>query len=203
MGEIAHTLGVAKSSVSYWVRDVALSKSQRKQLNKNSHSVDAIEKRRLSRLANTQKRRNIIMADAMKEVDVFVKNPLWCVGVALYWGEGGKTQTTTRLSNSDPAVITVIMRFFREVCLVPEEKFRGHVHTFAHQNADKAVRYWSEISGIPKNQFFKTYVKKSSASKHKRNTLPNGTLQVYAHDTIVFFRIMGWIEALKNKKLYD
>jgi len=50
MGEIATTLGVAKSSVSSWVRDVPLSVGQRTKLNKNGHSIDAIEKRRISRL---------------------------------------------------------------------------------------------------------------------------------------------------------
>ena len=36
----------------------------------------------------------------------------------------------------------------------------------------KTEKYWSKVSGIPRNQFFKTYVKPSSASLHKRNTLP-------------------------------
>lgn len=198
MGEIADTLKVSKSSVSYWVRDVVLSKAQRSKLNKNSHSVDAIEKRRIARLANTEKRRKIMLQKAANEVAELKNNPLWCIGVSLYWGEGGKTQQTARLANSDPAVIEVIMRFFREICDVPEEKFRGHVHTFSHKNADEAVRYWSGISGIPPERFFKTYIKQSSASQKKRDTLPYGTLQVYVHDTKVFFRIMGWINELKN-----
>lgn len=198
MGEIAETLGVAKSSVSYWVRDVPLTSEQRIRLNRNGHSIDAIEKRRIARLANTKKRRQKLMAVAAKEVPTLAQDVLWCIGVALYWGEGGKTQQTARLANSDPAIIKLAMRFFRETCNVPEEKFRGHVHTFSHTNAKKAEEYWSNISGMPRNRFYKTYIKQSSASKQKRNTLPYGTFQVYVHDSEFFFRLMGWIKKIKE-----
>jgi predicted transcriptional regulator len=198
MGDIAVALGVAKSSVSYWVRDVRLTAKQKKKLNKNGHSVGAIEKRRVARITNTQLSRDAIKEKAHAEVADLSQNVLWCVGVALYWGEGGKTQQTTRLSNSDPAVIKTMMRFFRECCDVSEEKFRAHVHTFSQSNVEKSLEYWVSISGIPRGQFYKSYVKKSSASKDKRNTLPYGTVQVYVHDTPFFFRLMGWLEKVKE-----
>ncbi|MFT5036945.1 MAG: transposase-like protein [Candidatus Azotimanducaceae bacterium] len=200
MGEIAQRLGVAKSSVSLWVRDVKLTKTQRSKLNRNGHSVDAIEKRRIARVSNTQKRRDEMMRIAGQEVAELSHNPLWCIAVALYWGEGGKTQQTARLSNSDPAVIKIMMHFFRGICNIPEEKFRGHVHTFSHKNANVCEKYWSDVSGLPRDKLFKTYVKQSSASKKKRNTLPYGTFQVYVHDTEFFFRMMGWIEEIKKMK---
>ena len=197
MGEIAKLLNVAKSSVSYWVRDIKLTKSQLNTLNKNGHSIDAIEKRRIARITNTRSRREKIMSDASKEVDKLLTEPLWCIGVALYWGEGGKTQQTARLSNSDPEVIRIMMCFFDQYSGVHKNKYRGHVHTFSHKNAERAVQYWSKISGLPKNKFFKTYVKQSNASKKKRETLPYGTLQIYLHDTKFFFRLMGWIDGIK------
>lgn len=198
VGEIAKKLKVAKSSVSCWVRDVRLTQTQRERLNKNGHSIDAIEKRRIARLANTKIRREKMVAEAIDEVAEFSKQSLWCAGVALYWGEGGKTQQTVRLANSDPDVIKLIMKFFLRYSEVPKEKFRGHIHTFSHQNVDEALSYWTSVSGIPKQKFYKTYVKKSSASKDKRDTLPYGTIQVYVHDTNFFFRLMGWIEGLKK-----
>ncbi len=201
LGEIATTLKVAKSSVSLWVRDVPLTVSQRTKLNKNGHSIDAIEKRRDSRIGKTKLRRKNWQQEAMLEAPLLAKNIDWCIGVALYWGEGGKTQQTARISNSDPAVIKTMMYFFRHTCQVPEEKFRGHVHTFAHNNVKKAEEYWSAISGIPSERLFKTYVKQSSASLDKRHTLPYGTFQIYVHDTSFFYRMMGWLEYLK--KLHD
>lgn len=198
MGEIARILNVAKSSVSYWVRDVVLTQTQKEKLNKNGHSIDAIEKRRVARIANTRKRRQLIMLQAGEEVSQLSSDPLWCVGVSLYWGEGGKTQQTARVSNSDPAVIRIMMKFFEKYSSVDKKKFHGHVHTFSHKNAKEAVIYWSKVSGISQSKFFKTYVKQSSASKKKRETLPFGTMQIYVHDTVFFFKLMGWIETLKE-----
>jgi transposase-like protein len=198
MGEIAQRLGVAKSSVSLWVRDVKLTTSQLSKLNRNGHSIEAIEKRRTSRLAGTKAKRDVITEQALLEAEKMMNDALWCVGTSLYWGEGGKTQNMVRLANSDPAVLSVVMRYFRITCAVPEHQFRGHIHTFAHCDEKKAERYWSDITGIPLKHFFKTYKKQSSASKSKRETLPMGTCQVYVHDTKLFFRIMAWIEYLKK-----
>lgn len=198
MGEIAKKLNVAKSSVSYWVRDIELSRTQKNKLNKNGHSIASIEKRRIARISNTRKRREEIMQKAQNEVSELLKDPLWCIGIALYWGEGGKTQQTARVANSDPAVIRIMMRFFERYSNVSRDKYRAHVHTFSHKNVSQAVNYWSKISGISKTKFYQTYVKLSSANKRKRETLPYGTLQIYIHESTFFFRLMGWIEKLKE-----
>ena len=198
MGEIADCLGVAKSSVSYWVRDVQLTQTQRARLNKNGHSVDAIEKRREARLRNTALRRSQVQEAAKEKAKRLVIDPLWCVAVAMYWGEGGKTQNMVRIANSDPDVIILMLKFFRETCGVQEEKLRGHIHAFTHSDVRKIEEYWADVSGIPRTRFYKTYRKKSAASKDKRNGLSNGTFQIYVHDTELFFTMMSWIECLKK-----
>ena len=204
MNEIAKRVGVSKSSVSLWVRDVSLTKDQRNTLNKNGFSTDVIEKRRTARIANTRNRRRVEMDLAKKDIKAISKQELFLIGVALYWGEGGKTERSmARIANADPYVISFMMRFFREVCEVPEEKFRGHVHTFSHLNAKKAEEYWSGISGIPGTQFFKTYSKPSIASKSKKDSLPYGTFQIYVCDTKLFYRIKGWIERLGEIGSYE
>lgn len=203
MGEISRRLGVAKSTVSYWVRDIQLSESHTLKLQQNSHSRLAIERRRTSRMANSKFEREKIFSQAYESAATHKSSPLWCVAVSLYWGEGGKTQRTVRISNSDPAVIILMMKFFREFCDAPLEKFRGHVHAFAHSDEKAAVAYWSKVSGIPQTQFFKTYIKNSSASKKIRTTLPYGTCQIYVHDSVLFIKMMAWIEFLKNTQNYD
>ncbi|OGG50949.1 hypothetical protein A2763_02865 [Candidatus Kaiserbacteria bacterium RIFCSPHIGHO2_01_FULL_54_36] len=197
--EIARDLGVAVSSVSLWVRSIVLSSRQRQLLTKRGFSVDAIEKRRTARIGRTQRQRQELMDTASKMIKRLSQRELWLIGIALYWGEGGKTNHgAARISNSDPAVIQIMMRFFREICKVPDEKFNGHVHTFSHLNAEVAERYWSGITGISRNKFYKTYSKPSIASKGKKDSLPYGTFQIYVNNTKLFFTIMGWIERLKT-----
>jgi predicted transcriptional regulator len=199
MNDIVRELQVSKASVSLWVRNVSLTHTQRKNLTARGFSVDAVEKRRMSRIARTREEHRILTKHAGEEISSLSQHELWFLGIALYWGEGGKTHHgMVRIANSDPAVIQIMMRFFREICNVPEAKFNGHVHTFSHLNAKKAEEYWSNISGIPRQQFYKTYIKQSVASKNKRDTLPYGTFQIYVCDTKLFLRIMGWIERIKE-----
>lgn len=91
-----------------------------------------------------------------------------------------------------------MMRFFREACKVPENKFHAHVLTFENASVIYTERYWSEISGIPRSNFYKTYLKPSKASLQKRKTLPYGTLDIYIYDTKLFLTIKGWIEKISE-----
>lgn len=197
LNEIVREVGVSKASVSLWVRDIELSNKQKKKLSTRGRSVESIEKRRRNRINGTLQRHRVVIDIAKEQIPTLSKQDLLLVGAALYWGEGGKTNKgMARISNSDPDVIRFMMRFFREIFNVPSKKFRGHVHTFSHLNAEKAEQYWSRVSGIPREQFYKTYSKPSIASKEKKDTLPYGTFQIYVCDTIIFLAIKGWIERL-------
>ncbi|OGI95448.1 hypothetical protein A2917_02715 [Candidatus Nomurabacteria bacterium RIFCSPLOWO2_01_FULL_42_17] len=199
INQIVKEAGLTKSSVSLWVRDIILTKEQKKGLSERGRSVESIEKRRLIRLSNEQAKRQIIIDAAKKDFNYISLEHLKLIGIILYLGEGGKTERgTARLSNSDPIVIKMMMRFFREICKVPEEKFRGNIHTFAHADVEKTEKYWSKIAGISRNQFQKTYIKPSSASLQKRFTLPFGTFSINISDTKLFLTIKGWIERIKE-----
>lgn len=113
LGEIAKRLNVAKATVSYWVRDISLTNEQLSALKANSHSRIAVEKRRAARMLAAENARNHLRDVAWQEASYLIKNPLWCVVVALYWGEGGKTQRTVRIANSDPAVIKLLCHFLK------------------------------------------------------------------------------------------
>jgi predicted transcriptional regulator len=141
LNEIVKLLGVSKASVSLWVRDVKLTESQRAELTARGYSVDAVEKRRENRIQNTRARHRVIMDSAKASVDSISTRELLLIGTALYWGEGGKTnQGAARIANTDPNVMRLMMRFFREIYSVPEEKFRGHVHTFSHLNFIRPIQ---------------------------------------------------------------
>jgi len=194
---IAAQVGVSQGSVSIWVRDIRLSSEHRAQLTQRGTARDVVERRREKRIANTNKRHQLIVEAAKFSIPQLSKHELLLVGAALYWGEGGKTRTgMARIANSDPRIIALMMRFFIEICGVKPEKFRGHVHTFSHLNARKAELYWSEVSGIPSAQFFKTYSKPSKAGSGQKDSTPYGTFQIYVCDTQVFLTIRGWIERL-------
>ncbi len=199
INEIIQKTGFTKGSVSLWVRNIVLTLEQKKRLFEKGHGLEAVEKRRETRLANEKAKRQIIIDDAKKRISHISQRELWLIGAMLYWAEGGKTRNgQVRFSNGDPEMIKIIMRFFRKVCKAPEEKMRGYIHIHPHLDYKKAERYWSKVSGIPLQQFFKTYRKPNKASKyHKgKDSLPYGTFDVYVLSTELFLKITGWTQAI-------
>ncbi len=196
INEIARQLKVAKSSVSVWVREIKLTTDQNETLRDHAFTTQAIEKRRYARLTNETAKRDRVIFIAKQEVSHISKRELWLMGVILYWAEGGKTQRIVRFSNGDPKMIIIMMDFFRKVCGIPESKFRGYIHIHPHLDYIAAEKYWSAISDIPLNQFFKTYRKQNVSSQNKKNTLPNGVMDIYVMDTKLFLKISGWAQGI-------
>ena len=195
--EIRQKVKVSKSSVSLWVRDIELTKSQKQKLSKNGVKKEVIEKRRKTRLTRENNRRQLIIDKAKFEIKHLLRKELWLVGIALYWGEGAKTlRSGVQFSNSDPRSIQLMMQFFKKNCKVPQNKFRGHIHIHPHLDEERAKMYWHNISGIPYNQFYKTSKQHSKASKGKKDTLPFGTFSIQICNTELFLKIKGWIEGV-------
>jgi len=202
INEICNKFGFSKGSVSLWVRDIKLTPKQKQKLSEKGTKKEIIERRRLTRLTNENERRQIIVDKAKRGIINLSKKELFLIGIALYWAEGSKTQrNVVKFSNSDPDMIKLIMKFFRIICRVPKEKFRGYIHIHPHLNHKKAENYWSCISQIPLNQFYKTYRKPNKASGNKKDTLPFGTLDINICDTKLFLKIKGWIEKINEVKI--
>ncbi len=199
--EISEEIGCAKSSISEWVRDIALSSEQIERLELKQDRARA----KAANHPNSPKNvwaaiREDIRDSAKKEIPSSChREILKVIGSALYWAEGYKQSVNmVNFSNSDPLMIALVMRFFREVCKVSEAKFRGALHIHPHLDKEKAKKFWSGVSGIPLKQFHKTQFGVSKASKQKRDTLPLGTFRVVICDVKLKSKIDGWIAGIGN-----
>jgi len=201
--EINRLLSIPKSTLSGWFRGVELSLVVKNRLWTNNQkkwaqSITDYNKKRAIDILN---RNNEVQQGISKEIGGLTKRELMLIGVALYWAEGNrKDRWRIRFSNSDPAIIALIMRFFREVCNVKEDKFIAEINIHPNTPKEKAKIFWSEISSIHPGQFRKTVVAVSKSSKLKRpiNTLPYGTLQINISDINLVNRIRGWILGLSK-----
>lgn len=199
--EIAEKIKCPKSSISEWVRDIPLTDKQiaRLELKQDRARAKAANHPNSPKNVWAAIRKNF-RESAFKEIPSdCTKEILKVSGVALYWAEGYKVGINmVNFSNSDPHMIALMMRFFREICRVPEVKFRGLVHIHPHLDKHKATKFWSKISGIPTSQFHKTQFGVSKASKHKRDTLPLGTFRIVVCDTRLRSKIDGWINGIEK-----
>ena len=201
VGAIAKQVKCSKSSVLRWVRDIPLTATQIERLESNQ------ERGRATAAAHPNSPKAVwarIRRDTMEAATSQISlkcSPylLKTLGSGLYWAEGYKAgRNMVNFSNSDPSMIKLMMRFFREICQVPSLKFRGVVNIHPHLDREKAKKFWSRVSGIPLQQFHSVQLAVSKASQQKRDTLPLGTFRIVVCDTRLQSRIKGWIGGIQR-----
>lgn len=191
-GEIRKKVRVSKSTLSLWLKDVRLTSGQKRRLyvelrQKNAYKLAKCNQKR------KEERTKIIIEKAEKEAQECLENPLFLAGLMLYWAEGDKSDRTecTKFTNSDPIMVRLMMRWFREICKVSEDSFRVCLHIHGLHCRKKIENYWSDITRVPQSQFYKTQVKPTSL-RQRRNKLYNGTCAVRIYNKDLFRRIKGW-----------
>lgn len=190
--EIRKEVKVSKGTLSLWLRDIKLTPEQEKRIyvelrQKNAYKIAKLQQKK--RIDRTKK----IIKEAKKEVPPYFKNSLFLAGLMLYWAEGDKSDKIehVKFSNSDPAIIKLMMKWFRRICKVPEEKFRICLHIHALHCRKDIEDYWSKITEIPRTQFYKTQIKPTSL-RQRRNKLYNGTCAISILNKDLFRKIKGW-----------
>ncbi|MDP2789207.1 MAG: helix-turn-helix domain-containing protein [bacterium] len=194
--KILEKIKVSKSTLSIWLREIELTSEQKSRLlNKMDQVRYKVAKRKV---ADRKKRTKEIIINAKKEISSLKEDPLFFVGLALYWAEGAKNPVeTVKFANSDEKMILLIMRWFRKICRVPERKFKIHIHMHTLHFRKNTIKYWSEVTGIPTTQFYRPYTKSTSLGQ-RRNILYNGTCSIIIHDKSLFRRILGWKLGMQN-----
>ena len=207
--QIRETLKVPKSTLSYWLRDLKISNPAREKIMKRAHSasIAGLIKKKKNQTFLAKQGADEIRRKARQEAKKLFGNPLFISGVSLYWAEGykkgayGSKWKGVDFANSDPETIKVIMKFFRSFCGVEEKRIKIQLMVHDNMSAKKALSFWSALTKIPKRQFMKISRIFSKSSKKKRNpsSLIYGTIHIRIADVKLFFRIIGWIDGLKER----
>ena len=205
-GQLSQSLGVPKSTLSTWLKDVQLSEAAQSKIQSRVNSV-VIEKLIARNKEQTIKaeHRDIRLL-ARKEFNQFIKNPLFIAGISLYWGEGYKQGASEGkpknidFTNSDPEMVKLMALFFDKFLDVTRSQMSIQIMLHDPKGSEKAINYWHELTRVPKQNFIKVcnVVSKTSSGKRKR-ILKYGTIHLRIYDVNKFFRLIGWIDALKEK----
>lgn len=204
-GEIQLQVPVSKSTLSLWCRNIELTSQQKEKLLKNKQfgqhkgSLIAAENKRKERITRT----NEIYAEALKEIGHLSKRERFLIGVSLYAGEGDKSEKGSGFTNSNPLFIKFMMNWFKEFCMIPDAKFRGAIWLHEELDPVAAKRYWSELSGIPQNQFHKTYIAqaKPNSKKIRKNIHKHGIFAIRISDSYKQRKVLGWISAMFGARI--
>ena len=199
--EIAAELGVSKSSVSLWARDLPRVGriSYEETRKRNAQGVSSYwEAEGLRREA----RRQAVSAAASTEVGSLSDREIIIAGAIAYWCEGSKSKPYRRddrvtFINSDPGLIRFFMRFLvatstpldRLICCVQ-----------IHENADVAAaqRFWERVTGLDPAQFRRPSIKRHNPKTVRKNTGADyhGCLVIHIlRGADLYRRIEGWAGA--------
>jgi hypothetical protein len=191
--ELADLLGVSKSSVSLWVRDIDLTNEQRAVLRNRMRTGCAGSSWLVARAKDRRRR-----AQARGREVARRGSALHAAGCMLYWAEGSRSRNAVRFTNSDPEMIRFFARFLRGCFHVPDEKFRVTCNLFADHVARQVQieQFWLDLLGLPRTCLCKSSVNVYSrySKKKRRNKLPYGTCRLAVHDTQIVQHIYGAIQ---------
>lgn len=195
--EILQEIPISKGSLSYWLKDIKLTAAQLSRVEyKNQAIKDKFIRFNELRSKQADMRKRDILKNATQQIDLISDRELKFIGIALYWAEGykGRACKGAEFTNSDPAMIRLMMRWFRKICQVNENKFRIRIQVHGAEDINKIKEYWSVVTGIPGRQFTKFYTKISPTSKKKMgNIIPYGICSIRISDINLITTIQGWI----------
>lgn len=186
LADIAEKLGVSKSTVSLWVRDVDFVPSPRRTARRRGPNV--LMRRKAEEIAHSREL-------GVARIGTLDEQAFLAAGAALYAGEGAKRDGAVDFANSDPRMIAFFCAWMRRFFEIDESRLRGYVYLHEGLDIDAAHEFWSAVTRIPLTQFGKPYRAQADSSiRHAKHA--NGCAYVRYNCTRTHREIMGLIEAL-------
>jgi Homeodomain-like domain len=192
---IASRLGVSVSSVSSWVRDIALRDDQVAALAAANPAVNAQRSGSARWSDICRQRRRQWQADGRARARA--GDPLHHAGCMLFWAEGSKARNNAILTNADPDLLLVFRRFLRECHAVPDERIAFSVNCFLGNGLtlEQIEAHWLDALELPRASLRASTVNRpSSASRRRGRTLVHGTGRIAVASTAVVQSIYGAIQ---------
>jgi len=192
--EIRSTIGVSKSTLSSWLKNIRLKPEYRKRLYTKQIEI-------LSRGPKSQKERRIKeIEQIIKTAENEITHPISFeafrfAGAALYWAEGSKGRMM-EITNSDPDLILFIVRWIEKVFKISAKNLKARLNIYPQQSDLEIKKFWSEITNIPVENFGKSYVKPFSTG-YRKNNLYYGTIRIEVPKSAnMVHQVFGWTRGL-------
>lgn len=195
--QIAETLGLHKSALAYWFRDVDWSRDIKEQLRERALLISA------EKLVEHARQRSPVLKksyknarkEAVTKFQSLKSDPLFISGVALYWGDGGKSFKNghIRLANTDPEMLFVFRRFLGEICKISINKISVWALLYPDNNIEDSLSFWSERVNIPRERFNKPTI---TQGRHKTRRLNHGICTLQVCNKRLQAKILKWVDLL-------
>jgi hypothetical protein len=192
---------VPKSTLSLWCHDVVFAAKHKKRI-EDAMKIN-IHKGRALALASNRLKREKYLQEVYSRVShlgkIFKDKEVAKISLAvLYLGEGSKTRSSLMFGNSDPAIIVLFLRLLRYCYKIDENKFRCTLQCRADQDVEKLEKFWSNLTGIPKDKFYKARVDARTIGKASKKPEYKGVCRIDYFSADLFNELTKIIEVINK-----
>lgn len=181
--EIRKRLGVSKSTLSYWLQELPLSKDRILELRRQGWQKGETSRERYRatmrerRLEKDQKAYNLYK----KQFEILSRDSLFIAGLMLYMGEGAKKKDATiSIANTDANIINFFILWLITFLNVERSEIRIQLHLYENMDIGQEEIFWQNKLGLKKSQFYKTSIRKlREASFSYKESFRHGTCSLY------------------------
>ena len=194
LNEICQQLNVSKSTVSRWVREIALTEEQMARLMDRRDNKADREKFSQTMRYKREARHDALRQAAEAQYVERIANPLFVFGLALYAGEGSKTTPgKIALVNCDWRIVRRSVQFY-ELIGIPINRVRVRLQLHPGIDEEPVLAYWQQHLELPASQFLPVCRKVSRASLDRAgHKQPNGICEVYACSVVLWNKLLHWM----------
>lgn len=189
LDEIVERLGVPKSTVFYWIKDVDIPYTERQ--------TEAQRRRAQQNSERYAKLREDAYQQGLEEAPELLNDPLFRDFVVLYMGEGSKKdRNKVGLVNSDPDIVRLSNRFIIQFS-VNKISYRLQYH--ADHDTDELCEYWGKLLTIDPTSIGLQRKSNSNEMSGRQWRSIHGLLTIETGDTYFHARLKAWMDFLKSQ----
>ena len=119
------------------------------------------------------------------------------IALGLYLGEGTKSNLiSVRLSNSDPNLVNIFLKFLKIICGVETKKIKLWLTLHSDISTKEAGRFWSKRLNIPLSQFSRSVIVDHHNNGSYRKKSIYGTATICVHNMKLRKILQDWIDEI-------
>ena len=188
-------VSIPKSTLSYWCNGLDLPSGYKRKvqeynkLNLIKAREAALISKRICREVNIERiiKENSHLVGYLKN-----KDTAKIVLTVLYMTEGSRrTKGSIMFGNSDPLIIGLFLNLLRFCYIIDEKKFRCTLQCRADQNIKELENFWSNITGITLDKFYKARIDPRTINKPLKNKDYKGVCRINYFSAKIYHELVN------------
>lgn len=203
--EIKERLDVAKSTLSYWLRDYPLTEEEiKKRQRQGWENAKAGRERYRNTMRKKKKKKQQAVYERYEKMFADLSDREFLVaGLMLYLGEGTKKkEATVSIINTDFSILNLFIAWMEKFLDVNRKDIKAHLHLYENMDIKEEKRFWQDALDFDESQFYKPSIRKLQENSFSyQDTSRHGTCALYVYGVKERREVIMGMKALVDQQL--